>query len=261
VSEPRIHERRVQVARQLGRTRRHRILGGLAVVAFAAAGFALLHSSFLGARHVVVVGEEHTSRQAVIRAAGLAGAPPLVDLDAAVIARRVERLPWVARAAVSLHWPWGVTIRVTDRIPVAAVALGGGRFAICDPTGRVLSDVAGRPSSLPLLSGVSSVPAPGNRLPGDAGELAAVAAAMPESMVGETTGILASPEGVEVAFKSGLVGLIGSTSALGDKFVSLATVITHGGLSGIATVDVRVPAAPVLLRKGSSPIVQGTGGG
>lgn len=260
-SDPRIHERRVAVARQLGRSRLRRILVVTVLVAVAAGALALVHSSFFGARHVVVTGEDHTSRAAVIRAAGLSGAPPLVDLDAAVIARKVERLPWVDHARVSVSWPWDVTIRVTERVPVAAVQLGAGRFAVSDRTGRVLEVVSGRPVSLPLLAGVARVPPPGRKLSVAARALTAAAAAMPESMVRETSALRLGSDGVEVVLADGLVGLVGAPDMLTAKFVSLATVLAHGGLAGIGTIDVRVPAAPVLIRKVNSPIVPGIGGG
>ena len=233
----------------------------LALVAACAGGFALLHSSLFGARHIVVTGDRRTSRAAVIRAAGLYGAPPLVDLDTAVIARRVERLPWVESAKVSLSWPWDVTIRVTERVPVAAVALGAGHFAVCDPTGRVLEVVPGRPASLPLLAGVAHVPPPGGTLAPGGRELSSVAAAMPQSMVAESTSLFLSPEGVEIGFRKDPIGLLGAADLLHEKFVSLATVFAHGGLTGVAVVDVRVPAAPVLLRRSPGPIVPAIGRG
>ncbi len=261
MTDPRIHERRVLVARQIGRRRRRRLLGLLAVVALVAGGFAVVHSSLLGARHVHVSGARHTARGAIIQAAGLSGAPPLVDVDAAAVARRVERLPWVATARVSIAWPSSVAISITERVPVAALPLPTAGFAICDPTGRVLEDVVTRPPSLPLVMGVARVGPPGSHLPASAAELTAVAGSLPESMVPRTMAIRPSSAGVEVDFSSGLVALIGGTGSLSQKFVALATVLAHGGLSGVGTVDVRVPTAPVLIRKASSPIVPGIGGG
>jgi cell division protein FtsQ len=152
VTDPRIHERRVLVARQLGRRRRRRIVVAAVLVTLGLGGLALVHSSVFGAKNVEVSGDRHTPRAAVLRAAGLIGAPPLVDLDAAAIASRVDRLPWVASATVDISWPSTVSIRLKERVPVAAVQLAAGGFAICDPTGRVLEDVATRPPSLPLVA-------------------------------------------------------------------------------------------------------------
>lgn len=236
------------VARQLGQRRRHRLVVAAAVVTVVVSAFALVHSSVLGARDVQVSGNRHTSRAAVLRAAGLLGAPPLVDLDAAAISRRVDRLPWVASTTVDISFPSTVSIKVRERVPVAAVRLEAGGFAICDPTGRVLEDVATRPQSLPVVTTGGPVGPPGSSLPPADRELALVAADMPESMVSLSRTIVASSEGAEVLLANGIKALVGSEASLSQKFVSLVTVLHHGGLAGVAEIDLRVPSAPVLIR-------------
>ncbi len=248
MTDPRIHERRVLVARQLGRRRRRRIVVAAVLVTLGLGGLALVHSSVFGAKNVEVSGDRHTPRAAVLRAAGLIGAPPLVDLDAAAIASRVDRLPWVASATVDISWPSTVSIRLKERVPVAAVQLAAGGFAICDPTGRVLEDVATRPPSLPLVATGGPVGPPGSSLAPAERELALVAADMPESMVRLSRVIVSSSEGAEVLLADGIKALVGSQASLTEKFVSLATVLHHGGLGGVAEIDLRVPSAPVLIR-------------
>jgi hypothetical protein len=80
---------------------------------------------------------------------------------------------------------------------------------------------------------------------------------MPESMVPATTSIAVNSLGAVVHLTGGLWAIVGGAASLGQKFVSLATVLAHGKLRGIIGIDLRVPAAPVLLPKGSSPIVPG----
>lgn len=259
VTDPRIHERRVTVARQIGRSRRRKLVAAAAVVLVGGSGFALVHTSIFGARHVIVKGAPRVSTAAVIRAAGLAAHPPLVDLDAAVIARRVERLAWVATAAVRIGWPSSVSIRLTERIPVATVRTSTG-YAECDVTGRVLEDIATRPASLPLIA-VSPVGRPGSRLGGRGPALTAVAAVMPESLVARSILLGESADGVVLVLQGGLEAILGSNDALGQKFISLATVLAHGGLSGVTVLDLRVAAAPVLLRQAKGPIVDANVGG
>jgi cell division protein FtsQ len=260
VTDPRIQARRVSVARQLGRSRRRKLTAALVVIALGAGTLALVHSPILGARHVVVSGAPEVPASVVIRAAGLSNHPPLIDLDAAVIARRVERLPWVATAAVQIGWPSSVSIRLTERVPVATVRLPGGGYAVCDATGRILEDVAARPASLPVVS-AARVGRPGSTLGGSAQALAAVAAAMPESMVPQAVELASSAEGTVLVLNGGLEAIIGSSDSLSQKFVSLATVLAHGGLSGVKVIDLRVAAAPVLIRQASGPIVAGNVGG
>ncbi len=267
MTDPRIQARRVTVARQAGRSRRRRILAGLAGSALCVLGLALVHSSFLGARHVQVFGAPNIEASTVIAAAGLEGAPPLVDLNPASIASRVERLPWVLSAGVRIAWPSTVAINVTERTPVAAVSVPGASlsYAICDVTGRVLEVVSRRPRSLPVVvlggRGAGVPGGPGSSLPPqDRAELE-VAAAMPESMVAATKGIFPSSDGVLLALQNGPEAIVGDSSSLHEKFVALATVLAHGGLGGTGAIDLRVPSAPVLLPKGPSPIVAGILGG
>lgn len=260
MTDPRIHRRRVEVARAHGRRRRHLIVVAVVVVALVAGGLAALHSSLFGATHVEVTGSAHTSRTAVVRAAGLEGAPPLVDLSTAVIATRVERLPWVLRATVALSWPDTVRIHLTERTPVAVVADAGG-FAVVDPTGRVLEQEGPRPPGLPLLATAGDPPRPGARLSGRGPALAAVAAAMPESMVSETAEIAVASPGIVVVLTDHVTAVLGSATALHDKFVALATVLAHGHLGETRTIDLTVPSAPVLIRAATSPIVARKVGG
>ncbi len=267
MTDPRIQARRVTVARQQGRSRRRRILFGLAATLLCVLGLALVHSSLLGARHVQVFGAPNIETSTVIAAAGLKGAPPLVDLDPASIASRVERLPWVLSADVRIAWPSTVAIDVTERTPVAAVSVPGAShsYAICDVTGRVLEVVARRPRSLPVVAlggrGAGAPGGPGSSLPPKDRTELEVAAAMPESMVAGTNGIYPSADGVLLALKRGPEAIVGGASSLYEKFVALATVLAHGGLNGAGAIDLRVPSAPVLLPKGPSPIVPGILGG
>lgn len=266
MTDPRIQARRVSVARQRGRRRRRRLVAALAAASLCAAALAVLHSSLLGARHVLVFGAPNIPSSTVIAAAGLEGAPPLVDLDPASIVSRVEQLPWVLRAGVQIAWPSSVAIKVTERTPVAVVAVPGraGSYAVCDATGRVLETVAGRQGGLPLvvLYGVGAgAGAPGSFLPRQDRLELEVAATMPESMVPETAGIAASTDGAVVMFRHRPEAIVGDAAGLPQKFVSLATVLARGGFGGVGAIDLRVPTAPVLLTKGPSPIVPGIVGG
>jgi len=260
VTDPRIQARRVVVARQQGRHRRRRILTGLVIAGLVATGVALVHSSLFGARHVRISGASNIPSSTVIAVAGLRGDPPLVDLSAGLIATRLERLPWVLTAEVRIAWPSTVSIQVTERIPVAAVAVAGspGVYATCDVSGRVL-EVGQRSASLPVVIPSRGQPGvPGSFLPVADRSLLEVAAALPESMVSETTEIADSPAvGAVVVLTHHLTAIVGGSGSLQQKFVSLATVLAHGALQGIGAIDLRVPTAPVLLPPGSRPSVAG----
>lgn len=267
MTDPRIQARRVTVARQHGRRRRRRILTLSVVAGLLAGALALVHSPVVGARHVRVSGAPNIASSSVLAAAGLRGAPPLVDLDPAAIAARVEQLPWVWTAAVKVVWPSTVAIHITERVPVAAIAVPGSRtsYAICDVTGRVLEIVLVRPASLPVValagSGAGEPGMPGTSLPArDRLELQ-VAADMPESMVPTVAAVTGTSLGAVVELTDHLTAIIGDAAALPQKFVSLATVLAYGHLDGISGIDLRVSAAPVLIPKRPSTTVPGNVGG
>jgi cell division protein FtsQ len=259
VTDPRIQARRVVVARQQGRHRRSRILFGLILAGLVASGLAVVHSSLFGARTVRILGAPNIPSSTVIAAAGLRGDPPLVDLNPSSIATRVERLPWVLTADVHIAWPSTVSIRVTERIPVAQILVPGspGTYASSDVSGRIL-EVGPRSPSLPVVvPSVGQPGVPGSSLPVADRSLLEVAGALPESMVGETTEIADSSLGAVVVLSDHITAIVGGSGSLEQKFVSLATVLAHGALQGVAAIDLRVADAPVLLPRGSGPSVPG----
>lgn len=237
------------MAREKGRYRRRLLFAGLLAASALAGALALLHSSLLGARHVVIEGDSHTSRSQLLRAAGLEGSPPLADLSPGAIARRLEALPWVKAAAVAISYPQTVRLSLTARTPVAAVHSAAGGWALCDATGRVLARYRLRPPGFPYVVDPAGAPAPGRRLGGRLDALAAMAASMPESMVGTVTDLYWGPLGATATLADGKTVLFGSASEPGQKFVSLATVLARADLAGINVIDLRVPADPALLTK------------
>lgn len=247
VTDPRIAERRILVARELGRTRRRVVIAVIALAVLAAASIALVHSSVFGARSIRISGTAHVSRTRLLRTAGLLGSPPLVDLSPRLIALRLDRLPWVRSVAVSISFPSTVSLLVTSRTPVAT-APSGHDFAVLDPSGRVLEEVARRPRSLPLVELGAPSPAPGRWTGREGRVLCALAAAMPERMVRDVSRLFEGREGASARLTDGIEAVFGGASEAHDKFVSLATLLARVSLTGVATVDIRVPASPVLIR-------------
>jgi cell division protein FtsQ len=116
----------------------------------AATGWALLGSSLLVARSVRVTGAPQAQRAEVLSAAGIALGTPLIRIDPAAVARRVERIPQIQSAEISRDWPDTVLIAVRERTPALAVPAGAG-FALVDRFGVVVSRVARRPPGMVLL--------------------------------------------------------------------------------------------------------------
>lgn len=264
--DPRFRRRWAEARREEGRQRLRRLLGLVVAVLVVGAGVGLLHTSLFRVRHVVVVGNAHTPTTAVLAAAGL-GRPGqatlMVDAGSPRAVRRVDALPWVAKATFSRHWPWTLSIRLTERRPVAVVAPavrgakpGARPEAVVDKTGRVLEWLKGseHQPSLPVVSGLHRA-APGQHVLPLGGltrqqmhELLSAAAAVPSAL---------DSRGLDLSFRSGagLVAAMNGTRALvvlGDsgqaalKWAVLQELAHHVGLAAYRRVDLTVPDRPAL---------------
>ena len=173
--DPRIHARRRAVRRRSSLGRRVTLIAVVLVVGLCGLAWPLTHSRLLSANALTVYGATHTGDAAVLAAAGLTTHPPMIDVNIASAARRIEALPWIARAQVERNWPDGVVVTVSERTVVAVVADGTG-WAELDATGRVLSTVASPPATLPHLVSVGHPGGPGTTLVGARPSLAVAAA-------------------------------------------------------------------------------------
>jgi len=262
VTDPRIHERRVRVERERGRRRLRILLGTILAAGLIAGTLAVLHTSLFGARSVLITGAAHTPRGEIIHVTGLYREPPLIDLNTTAMARRLDRLPWVASASVKLDWPSTVAISLTERTPVAASVLPSGRYAVLDASGRVLADERSRPAALALVEPSRTPGDPGSSLGASARSLLAAAAALPVSLLPQVDQIAVSrSDGVVVRLAGGREAVVGDDEALAQKFVSLATVLRRVNLTGISGIDLRVPTSPVLTPLVSPSNVHGKGDG
>jgi cell division protein FtsQ len=257
--DPRIRQRRVAVRRSAGRRRLRILLGGLGVFTLAGAALAVAHSPLLDVRHVRVSGAAHTDPDTIVHAAGLDRRHHMIDISAAAIAGRVRRLPWVGSVHVQVSWPSTVRLVVTERTPVVAEAAtpakAPNRWALADASGRVVDVIDGPAPNLVRLVGVPVPGRPGSQLDGAAAGPLTVLAALPSDLAGRVTTVgLASdsaaganPE-IDLDLSTGGRVRIGSLAALADKIVALRTVLARVDLHAVATIDVRVPTAPVLTR-------------
>ena len=245
--DPRMQERRADVLRQQARRRLRRAMAVLALCALAVAGWVVVHSQVFGARVVTVVGAPPGERAAVIQAAGLTGAPPLLDVGAANAAA-VERLPWVATATVSRQWPDGVRVVVTQRTPVAVVAEAAPStgFAEIDRDGRVQATVPTPPAGLVQVTGTAAPGAPGTTLV-DARAALEVASTLPKAFAAQVTQVQAGPGGdVTLQLTSPVTVYLGSTADLRAKYEDAAALLAGASLAKGEVIDVSAPSTPVV---------------
>jgi cell division protein FtsQ len=76
---------------------------------------------------------------------------PLPRVDTGLIARQVERLPYVASARVERGWPWTLRVVVQHRVAVAAVPATRGQVQLVDADGVAFAKVAKAPSGVPVV--------------------------------------------------------------------------------------------------------------
>jgi cell division protein FtsQ len=251
--DPRIRQRRVAVRRGAGRRRLRWILTGLVVMVLAVGAVLVLHTSLFSSRVVVVTGSHpHTTTAAILTAAGLDRRVPLVDMDPAAAAARVEALPYIATARVWRRWPDGVTVAVTERLAVAVMSGPGGSWSEVDGTGRTLAVGPARPPAIPqLVVSTATGPLPptpvGESLPPATEPGLKVCTTLPMAFSAQVVSVtVATDTTVNLALNSGLTVMLGTATDLSSKYEDVAAVIAHASLRGKKVIDVTVPDAPAV---------------
>lgn len=215
--------------------RRRRVLIAVAagVVVAVVATWLVAFSSVLGVRTIQVLGTHVLRPAEVVRAADVARGTPLVRIDTAAIAQRVEKLGEVADAHVSTSMPSTLIIDVTERTPVGWVRVAG-RAVLVDRTGNRYRDVPHRPQ-LPRLI-----------LPSGAGSattaaVAHVAAALPADLLPRVRSIQAlDPNAITLVIKGDRIVHWGSAARSADKARVLPVLLRRGD----STIDVSDPDQP-----------------
>jgi cell division protein FtsQ len=218
---------------------------GLAVLATVAGVlWALLGDRLVVVRSVSVTGTHLLAPTQVSDAADVPLGTPLFSVNAGAVTRRVEAIRQVASARVTKDWPNGLTIAVTERVPVLALKMAGGGYDQVDKTGVVVLYSQTKPAALPLLT----TALPGHALPGSAATEAAatVLAELKPSLAKQVAGVkpssvAAGPEQVTLTLHDGKTIVWGSADGAAQKNRELEIV-----LSGTARhIDVSAPGTVV----------------
>lgn len=81
---------------------------------------------------------------------GAVGRQGLVSVDLEAVSEAVRHIPWVDRASVARSWPQGLSVQVTEQIPVAR----WGEAGLLNARGEIfVSDARHLPAELPVLTG------------------------------------------------------------------------------------------------------------
>lgn len=249
--DPRFRARRIQVKRQAGRKRLRWFVVAGVVAAVVGAALVVARSPLLSARTVTVTGAVYTDEADVTALADDLEGEPLLGLDTADVAERFEALPWVKRADVRVEWPSGVRVDLFERRPATAFFAPDGRYRVIDRDGRVLAVLDGQPIDLVTVTGVGPEVALGTTAPEDLVGAAAVAAALPSELRAHVLDLaLGDDASVRLRLVQGGEVLLGPPDQVREKLLATLAVLGDLGDPGrVATLDVRVPDAPVLTEK------------
>ena len=197
---------------------------------------------------MTVTGNVHETAAQVVAQAGLAGQPPLLDVNAGAAAARLEQLPWVRSATVHVSWPDGVHIAVTEETA---------RFTASTADGQVGVAQRRRPGARRVRHPPAGAPAPDRaRAAGrararvlsakDASGLR-VASTLPASFVAQVTAVTVEPAGwVQLALTTPVVVDIGTATELTAKYEDVSSILAGATLHNGDVIDVSVPDAPTV---------------
>jgi cell division protein FtsQ len=189
--------------------------------------WALLGSKLLVVRSVAVTGTHLVPEAEVLAMADVQTGTPMVRVNAAQIAARVDTLRQVQSVQVIKSWPDSIVIKVRERVSAVAVqAPVGGGFDLVDSYGVVVRWVPSRPDRFPVYDTTTAVAA----LRGNP-SVALAAAVLGElpSTVRSSVKSVSVPDGqVTVVLTNGVTVVWGGTDGATTKAQVLAILMrTH----------------------------------
>jgi cell division protein FtsQ len=223
------------------RRRRSAALGVLALAAIVAvAAWVLLGSRLLAVRSVVVTGTRLVPQSEVLAAAGIEPGTPLIRVNTAQVAARVETIRQVQSARVTRSWPDRVVIAVRERTPALAVPAPGGGFDLVDPDGVIVQWAARRPAGFPVY--ITAAVISSLRGDPDVWTAATVLGDLPARLRASVISVTApSPDQVTLRLTHGVTVLWGGTGDARQKAEELGVLMpTHASY-----YDVSAPGSAV----------------
>jgi cell division protein FtsQ len=186
--------------------------------------WALLGSRLFVVRSVIVTGTRLVPNSEVLAVAGVRPGTPLILVNTAQVAARVETIRQVQSVQVTKSWPDRVVIAVRERTPALAVAAPGGGFDLVDADGVLVQWAARRPRDLPLYLTTAAVTS--LRGDPDVGASAAVLGELPARLRSSVQSVTApSPDQVTLRLSGGVTVLWGGTDRAAAKAEELTVLM------------------------------------
>jgi cell division protein FtsQ len=155
----------------------------------------------------------------------------------------VSRFPTVASVSANTSFPHTLHVKVTERLPVAHVQIGGQRTAV-SADGYLLIGASFDSKALPRIEGAA---AHGALLDEDTADQAAILGATPEPLRERITSSSWNEDhgGVVVQLENGPEVRFGDGSRAADKWSAAVAVLSGPERGSPAYLDVSVPDRPV----------------
>lgn len=218
----------------------------LVLVALAAlltgAFFWVRGSSLVAVQDVRVTGvsgpDATAIRQSLVRTAeGMS----TLDVDGKRLNATVARYPFVRSLTLHTHLPHGLTIAVSERIPVAELSAAGTRTVVA-ADGELLRSYHPA-TALPSIT-VAAIPADG-RVTGETANIVSLLAAAPYRLLARVATVSdVAQHGLTVTLGDGPIVYFGDASQAGAKWRALVTVLASSSSAGARYIDVTDPARP-----------------
>ena len=247
--DPRIEQRRAEVAGARTRTRRRVLLVIVTVVLMALAVPAVLNSRFLDLDQVQVIGAPTVTPDVVARLGGVSLGEPLMSLHAGAIEKRLRSQPRFSRVAVQVHLSGVLEVRLTERTTIARVV--GPRRSVIAGEGGIVIDLARGDEPLPVIETPADPPIrPAARLATDIANAVDLIGSMPSGL---RSGVERLVVGTNGQFTVHLTGkrtvLFGTVDDADIKIVAMETMLGPAvDNSGVCQLDIRVPGSPTMRR-------------
>ena len=124
--DPRLLERRREVAEDRAHRNVGRLLRFLIVLTLAAAVAWLAFSPWLSVSQVRTAGISVSGANAILSEEGVVAGTPMIMLRARAVEEKLLDDPWISDARIHLDWPNEVIVGVVERVPVAWVQTADG---------------------------------------------------------------------------------------------------------------------------------------